>query len=207
MSAVVCYKLLDTATPRPPDTLRKSPSPEEHPPVAKTSTKPYEGSKINVADAFTVTVPNGWQGSISTAETFTAIMFARPNQLTSLVYDKAAKPSIANDGIASWNGLTEHFFILAPTSSQQFTPSAHENVSSESFTFNDGTVGKKYYVVKYAEEAKKWGGLQRDTEWQGRTYIYEKNGIRIEAHLALYPSTKIDIPFFEETIKSITANN
>ena len=74
----------------------------------------------------------------------------------------------------------------------------------EPFTFDDGFVGQKYYVVKHAAEAQKWGGLQKDTEWQGRTYIYEKDGKRVEAHLALYPSNTVDIDFFEEVVKSIS---
>lgn len=173
--------------------------------TSKPTEKPesYKGKTVLVADTFTIKVPNGWSGSISKSPHFLAIMFARPNQLASLTYNAATPPAIDELGIPSWNGLTEHFFIIMPTAANTFDPKAHLEVSSKPFVFDDGVKGKKYYVVKHAAEAQKWGGLQKDTEWQGRTYIYEKAGKRVEAHLALYPSTKIDITFYEEVVRSV----
>lgn len=179
---------------------RKSePSTEEIAPKDKTS---YAGQAITVANTFTVKVPNGWTASTSEATTFTAIMFASPEHLQSLVYNESINPTVQS-GIAPWSGLTEHFFILAPKPSSQFNPADHQEVTSEPFTFDDGVVGQKYLVIKHADEAKRWGGLLRDTEWQGRTYVYEKNGRRIEAHLALYPSHFTSIDFFESVVRSI----
>jgi hypothetical protein len=180
-------------------------------PTQTTSTptatpKSYAGVQTSVADAFHIKVPGGWKASVSTSPSFTAIMFARPNQLQTLVYDATSQPAVDYDGIPSWGGLTEHFFVLAPTSANQFDPSAHQEISSEPFTFDDGTAGQKYYVVKHADEAKKWGGLLKDTEWQGRTYIYERDGERVEAHIAIYPSSTIDIPFYESVVRTITTN-
>ena len=130
-------------------------------------------------------------------------MFAQPEQLGTLVYTPGTPPTVTS-GIATWNGLTEHFFIRTPrSSSQTFNPSDHQEITSEPFTFSDGTVGTKYYVVKHTTEAAKWGGLLRDTEWQGRTYIYKKDGAQIEAHLALYPSHTIDIAFYESVIRTV----
>ena len=181
---------------------RKSePSTEEIAPKDKTS---YTGQPITVANTFTVKVPNGWTASTSEATTFTAIMFASPEHLQSLVYNESINPTVQS-GIAPWSGLTEHFFILAPKPSSQFNPADHQEVTSEPFTFDDGTTGTKYYVVKHATEAQKWGGLLRDTEWHGRTYVYKKDGVQVEAHLALYPSHTIDVAFYESVIKSITA--
>ena len=181
---------------------RKSePSSEEVAPKDKTS---YAGQPITVANTFTVKVPNGWTASTSEATTFTAIMFASPEHLQSLVYNESINPTVQS-GIAPWSGLTEHFFILAPKPSSQFNPADHQEVTSEPFTFDDGTTGTKYYVVKHATEAQKWGGLLRDTEWHGRTYVYKKDGVQVEAHLALYPSHTIDVAFYESVIKSITA--
>ena len=181
---------------------RKSePSTEEIAPKDKTS---YAGQPITVANTFTVKVPNGWTASTSEATTFTAIMFASPEHLQSLVYNESINPTVQS-GIAPWSGLTEHFFILAPKPSSQFNPADHQEVTSEPFTFDDGTTGTKYYVVKHATEAQKWGGLLRDTEWHGRTYVYKKDGVQVEAHLALYPSHTIDVAFYESVIKSITA--
>jgi len=172
------------------------------PEVTQQPTESYRGQDVTISEKFTVKVPNGWSAYKSTRANFTAIMFAKPNQLTSLVYSADSAPTIS-EGIASWSGLTEHFFILAPTSTQQFDPADHQEVSSEPFTFNDGVIGKEYSVLKHEEEAKKWGGLQKDTEWQGRTYIYENGGPRIEAHLALYPSTQIDLDLYEQVVRSI----
>ena len=181
---------------------RKSePSSEEIAPKDKTS---YAGQPITVANTFTVKVPNGWTASTSEATNFTAIMFASPEHLQSLVYNESINPTVQS-GIAPWSGLTEHFFILAPKPSSQFNPADHQEVTSEPFTFDDGTTGTKYYVVKHATEAQKWGGLLRDTEWHGRTYVYKKDGVQVEAHLALYPSHTIDVAFYESVIKSITA--
>jgi hypothetical protein len=182
---------------------KSEPSTEEIAPKDKTS---YAGQPITVANTFTVKVPNGWTASTSEATTFTAIMFASPEHLQSLVYNESINPTVQS-GIAPWSGLTEHFFILAPKPSSQFNPADHQEVTSEPFTFDDGVVGQKYLVIKHAEEAKRWGGLLRDTEWQGRTYIYEHNGIRVEAHIAVYPSSKLDIPFFESVVRTITVGS
>ncbi len=180
----------------PQDTTKQTTEATQQP------TEAYRGRDVTISEKFTVKVPNGWSAYTSTRANFTAIMFAKPNQLASLVYSADTPPTIG-EGIASWSGLTEHFFILAPTSTQQFDPADHQEVSSESFNFDDSTTGEKYYVVKHAEEAKKWGGLQKDTEWQGRTYVYENGGPRIEAHLAVYPSTQIDLQFYEQVVRSI----
>lgn len=172
----------------------------------KSSTKPiepYQGVSTVVADAFSIKVPNGWHASISNNPNFLAIMFTRPNQLDSLVYNAYKTPIIDYDGIPSWSGLTEHFFVILPTSAQAFDPNDHLEVSSQPFTFDDGTIGQKYYVIKHTDEAQKWGGLQKDTEWQGRTYIYEKDGKKIEAHLALYPSTSVSLSFYENVVRSL----
>lgn len=185
-----------------PITSPDSPMQPENKPV---ETK-YMGAVTNIADSFSVKVPNGWSASISTTPSFVAIMFSRPNNLGSLVYAADSLPSIDRSGIAAWNGLTEHFFILAPKANLRFNPADHQEVSSEPFVFDDGHNGQKFYVVKRAAEAQKWGGLQKDSEWEGRTYIYEKGDDRIEAHLALYPSTDIDVAFFEKVIRTIVPN-
>ena len=164
----------------------------------------YKGVSTSVADKFSIKVPNGWRASIANNPEFLAIMFARPNQLDSLVYNEATPPIVDNNGIPSWGGLTEHFFVILPTAARAFNPQDHLEVSSKPFTFDDGTVGQSYYVVKHADEANKWGGLQKDTEWQGRTYIYEKDGKKVEAHLALYPSTSVSIPFYESVVRTLT---
>jgi len=166
-------------------------------------TELYKGEVTPVADSFSIKTPNGWAASISTKSSFLGIMFARPNQLESLKYNADTPPTIDKLGIPAWSGLSEHFFVIAPTVSRQFNPDDHLNISSEEFIFNDGTIGKKYFVVKYANEAQKWGGLQKDTEWQGRTYIYEKDGKHIEAHIAVYPSSSIDIEFYENVVKTL----
>jgi len=165
--------------------------------------EPYTGEIVPVSNRFSVKTPNGWTASISNTTNFLAIMFARPNQLESLVYNAEKTPLIEQQGIPAWNGLTEHFFIIAPEASRAFNPANHLEITSEPFTFNDGTIGIKYFVVKHASEANKLGGLQKDTEWQGRTYIYEKDGKHIEAHLALYPSSTIDIEFYENVVKTL----
>ena len=165
--------------------------------------EPYQGEVIPVANSFSVKTPGGWTASISNNANFLAIMFARPNKLESLVYNANTAPIVDQLGIPAWNGLTEHFYIIAPTGSRQFNPNSHLEITSEPFTFNDETVGTRYLVLKHANEAKKWGGLQKDTEWQGRTYIYEKDGKHIEAHLAVYPSSAIDINFYENVVKTL----
>lgn len=183
--------------------------------VANESTKPnpekvsnetYSGERVTVANQFSIKVPDGWQASISEVSGFKAIMFARPEQLSSLVYEANKPANISRDGIASWSGLTEHFFVLAADTPQKFNPAEHQEITSEAFTFDDATVGLKYTVIKHANEATRWGGLLRDSEWQGRTYIYTKDGKQIEAHLALYPSAKLDIAFFESVARSINTN-
>lgn len=175
-------------------------------PAESKPDKAYTGQLVTVADTFTISVPNGWKASVSNAGSFRAIMFARPEQLNTLVYDAKQAPAVDTNGIPAWDGLTEHFFVLVPNAGKEFSPSSHREITSEPFTFNDGTVGTKYYVVKHAEEAAQYGGLLRDNEWQGRTYIYEKNGKHIEAHLALYPSSKVDKSFYESVVRTITAS-
>lgn len=181
----------------PAENPTSQPTPQT--PVVEES---YKGKQVSVADAFSVSMPNGWTASTSDSVSFLAIMFASPNTIDDLVYKAGAKTTVST-GIASWNGLTEHFYIRSVDSSQQFDSRQHQQVSSSAFTFDDDTEGKRYLVIKDANEAAQWGGLQKDSEWQGRTYIYEKNGKRIEAHLAVYPSTDIDIEFFEEVVRSI----
>lgn len=166
----------------------------------------YKGQTTPIASSFSIKVPNGWSASISNDPNFLAVMFARPNQLDSLVYTPDATPTIDQQGIPSWSGLTEHFFVIEPLASRQFNPTDHQEVSSEPFTFDDGTVGQRYYVVKHAAEAQQYGGLQKDSEWIGRTYIYEKDGKHVEAHLALYPSSGVDVAFLEGVIKTLTVD-
>ena len=179
-----------------------APAKKEPRPVAPKDA--YSGVKTNVANVFSVKVPDGWRASTSDSASFTAIIFAQPEQLGTLAYTPGTPPTITS-GIAAWNGLTEHFFVRAPrTSSQSFNPGDHQEITSEPFAFDDGTTGTKYYVVKHATEAQKWGGLLRDTEWQGRTYVYKKGDVQVEAHLALYPSHTIDIAFYESVIKSVS---
>ena len=163
----------------------------------------YSGEIATVNGSFTVKVPNGWTASISNGASFLAIMFARPNEINSLAYNPDTPPIIDPSGIASWNGLTEHFFVTSPSEARKFNSADHLEVSSEPFTFDDSHVGEKYFVVKRAAEAQQWGGLQKDAEWHGRTYIYDNGSKRIEAHLALYPSATIDIDFFEKVIRTI----
>jgi len=165
----------------------------------------YEGEVTRISRSFSIKTPNGWTASISNNSNFLAIMFARPNQLESLTYKSDVSPSIDQRGIPAWNGLTEHFFIIEPIASRQFNSADHLEVSSEPFVFNDGVVGKKYLVIKDSVEAQKWGGLQKDAEWEGRTYVYEKDGEHIEAHLAMYSSSTNDINFYEHIIRTLQA--
>lgn len=182
---------------------QNAPTTEETKGVPTTNKQAYLGKQTNIAGIFSIKVPDGWQASTSDSTSFTAIMFAQPEQLATLTYTPNVPPTITS-GIAAWSGLTEHFFVRTPRiSSQAFNPNDHQEITSESFTFNDGVIGTKYYVVKHAAEAQKWGGLLRDTEWQGRTYLYKKGDTQVEAHLALYPSHIIDIAFYESVIKSI----
>lgn len=167
----------------------------------------FTGEVVAVANAFSVKVPNGWTASVSTDPNYSAILFARQNELTTLVYNPAIPANITQGGFPLQNGLTEHFFIIVPTPAQQFSKQSHLEVTSESFTFADGFVGEKHFVVKHATEAQNWGGLQKDTEWQGRTYVYQAPSARIEAHLALYPSSAIDIAFYENVVRSISPLN
>lgn len=165
----------------------------------------YQGKITSVAGVYDIKVPNGWKASISTNRTFLALMFARPNQLESLLYNKEGTAEIDQNGIPAWGGLTEHFYVRSMTAtSQNFQPSNHSEVITEQFTFQDGTIGTKYLVTKHASEAKKYGGLLKDNEWYGRVYVYEKDNSRIEAHLAFYPSTRIDEKFYEQVAKTIS---
>lgn len=131
-------------------------------------------------------------------------MFARPQKLDTLSYNASTPPSVDTNGIPSWSGLTEHFYIRYVSTAQSFNPANHQEVSSEQFTFDDGTIGTKYFVVKHAAEAAQYGGLIKDDEWQGRTYIYEKDNRRVEAHLAVYPSSGYDIDFYEHVVRTVS---
>lgn len=189
--------------------------PEKREPVATTTeskdtnespAEPVEAFKGEVApitDTFSIKIPNGWTATIPESDPFFAAVFARQNQLQSLAYNPTTPPVLDRSNVPLWNGLTEHFFVATPTPERQFNQSDHLEVTSEPFVFDDGHTGQKYYVVKRAAEAQKWGGLQKDTEWQGRTYIYEKDGQRIEVHLALYPSSGIDVDFYEKVVRSL----
>jgi hypothetical protein len=181
------------------------PRPEQTPHVDnQVSPEPYTGQSIAVSDAFTVTVPNGWRGSVAADPSFQAILFARPGQIESLVYAADKPPVIDYTGITPWGGLTEHFYVRAITTpSQAFNSGRHVEVTSRPFTFSDGTIGTKYTITKHSNEAKKWGGLLKDSQWNGRVYEYKKDGRTVEAHLAFYPSTLIDESFFETVAKSI----
>lgn len=164
----------------------------------------YSGETVTVGDGFKVNVPNGWRASVSTNTSFLAIMFARPGAINSLAYDASKAPEVDFDGVPTWGGLTEHFYIRSMTvPSQNFNPKIHTEVATERFVFDNGTIGKKYLVTKHAEEAAQWGGLRKDDAWYGRVYVYEAGNKRIEAHLAYYPSTGIQETFFENVAKSI----
>ena len=196
------YYRTSVAPPAPitSSTGTQQPSPKT---VAKTP-QPLAGEEVNVADNFHILVPGGWRASVSTQPTFLAIQYARPGQINSLIYDAKQSANIDYSGIPTWSGLTEHFYVRAITSpSQAFNPASHAEVTSDSFTFADGTVGKKYSVTKHATEAQKWGGLLKDNEWYGRVYVYAKDGKTVEAHLAYYPSTAIDSAFFEKVAATI----
>ena len=186
---------------KPPQKVPKSSTTTSHTPQMS-----YEGEEVTIANLFRVKVPNGWSASISESTGFTAIMFASPEHLDTLKYTPDVKPSIGQ-GIASWSGLTEHFFILySRASAQNFQPSEHQEITSTSFKFTDKTIGTKYHVIKHASEAQKWNGLLRDDRWEGRTYIYSNDDVRIEAHLALYPSSTVNVNFFEKVIETIRSN-
>ena len=194
-----------SVAPQTPAASTKITSPQPTPASATKTPEPLAGEKVSVTDNFQILVPGGWRASVSTQPTFLAIQYARPGQINSLVYDAKQPAHVDYDGIPAWNGLTEHFYVRAITSSPQaFNSAAHAEVTSDSFTFTDGTIGKKYSVTKHATEAQKWGGLLKDSEWRGRVYVYEKNDKTIEAHLAYYPSTAIDPAFFEKIAATIS---
>ena len=181
-----------------------SPSASRDPSPAPQAVEAYSGQEIAISSNFKVKVPNGWRASVSTQANFLAVQFARPGEIKSLVYNKSVPPTIDYNGIPSWGGLTEHYYMRSITAeSQAFDPASHAEITSEQFTFADSTVGTKYFVTKRATEAQKWGGLLKDSEWYGRVYVYEKTGKRIEAHIAYYPSTQIDTAFFENVAASI----
>ena len=164
----------------------------------------YEGQEITISDKLRVIVPDGWRASVSTNSSFLGVQFARPGQIESLVYNKSVPPMIDYNGIPSWSGLTEHFYIRQITNpSQVFDPADHDEVTSELFTFKDGTVGTTYSVTKHTTEAQRYGGLLKDTEWYGRVFVYAKGDTIIEAHLAYYPSTKIEPGFYKKVAGSI----
>lgn len=161
-------------------------------------------SPVAIGSSFTVDIPNGWTARVSTQQDFIAIQAGTPGSIDKLAYSENTPPNIDYSGIPSWNGLTEHFYVRAITKpTQAFNPQAHANVMTSMFTFNDGTVGTQYFVTKDSTEAKKWGGLLKDDKWHGRVYVYKNGNTTIEAHLAYYPSTKISIEVFEQTIKTI----
>lgn len=195
-----------TTAPEPtvqPSTTASTKSKPTAPP-AEEPTDQLTGEKISVGDKFHILVPGGWRASVSTQPTFLAVQFARPGQIGSLVYDKAQPAAVDYNGIPAWNGLTEHFYVRAITApSQAFNPASHAEVTSEPFTFSDGTVGKKYLVTKHTAEAQKWGGLLKDDEWYGRVFVYTRGETTVEAHLAFYPSTKIDEALFEKVAATI----
>lgn len=183
----------------------KFPAPSQSPAATTTpDLEPYAGKNIVVTNGFTVSMPNGWRASVSTAPRFLGVQFARPGEISALVYKPDSQPTIDYNGIPAWSGLTEHFYIRRITDPQQtFSPDRHKDISSTSFTFADGTVGKLYEVTKSADEATQWGGLLKDDRWFGKVYSYERDGKIVEAHLAYYPSTKIDIDFFAKVARSI----
>lgn len=192
------------------DPLQKIPmEPASQSDTQEKETQPkedYKGESVSIGDTFKVIVPGGWTASVSSNQSFLAILFARPQALHSLVYDSTKPPTIDYDGIPSWSGLTEHFYIRAVNPAQSFNPANHQEVSSEEFIFNDGSVGKKYLVLKHAAEAEQYGGLLTGEEWQGRVYVYEKDGQRIEAHLAVYPDSEYSIDFFESVARTVSTN-
>ncbi len=174
--------------------------------TSKTTVPPkaYEGKVTTIGDELKIKIPNGWTASVSSSTNFLAVMFARPGQLESLIYNPDKPPAVDYNGIPAWSGLTEHFYIRQMTTpSQNFAPGDHDEVSSKKFTFDDNTTGKKYMVTKRTPEANKYGGLQKDAKWHGRVFVYEKDSKRVEAHLAFYPSSKIDEIFYEKVAKSI----
>jgi len=199
VTVYIFISTMDATTVQTADMKRQPSSTEEK----VSAPEPYIGKSVAIGEAFSLKVPNGWKASISTNPSFLAVQFARPGQLESLVYDATREPIIDHNGIPSWSGLTEHFYVRAVSPSQAFDPSRHDEVSSEPFTFSDGTVGRKYLVTKSASEAKKWGGLLKDSEWYGRVFEYKKDGKTIEAHLAFYPSTDIDEAFYESVAKTV----
>lgn len=173
-------------------------SPKANPrPVVKTS-------PVTVGSTFAVNVPNGWSARVSTQQDFIAIQIGTPGTIDKLIYNETQSPAIDYSGIPSWNGLTEHFYIRAITKpSQTFNPQSHARVTQSAFVFDDGTPGTLYSVTKDQSEAQKWGGLLKDSEWYGRVFVYKTETTTIEAHLAYYPSTKIDTKMFEQVARSI----
>ncbi|HEY0965702.1 MAG TPA: hypothetical protein VGE13_04460, partial [Candidatus Saccharimonadales bacterium] len=152
-------------------------APEQEPdrPTTPTAPKPdkLRGEIISVGGSFKIIVPNGWKASVSTNPTFLAVQFGRPNTINTLHYNTKRTPKIDYNGIPSWSGLTEHFYIRDVSAAGKFfKPSDHAEVTSKSFLFDDGTKGKKYSVTKYTTEAQAWGGLQKDNKWYGRVYVY-----------------------------------
>lgn len=206
IASLIAVSQLYTAPKDKTASVQASESDPTDSPAPPPSSQPddYTGQDVAVGSSFTVKVPNGWRASVSAQQSFLAIQFARPGKLESLVYDKNTPPAVDHNGIPSWDGLTEHFYIRGMTApAQVFKPENHAEVISESFTFYDGTVGERHSVTKHSSEATKWGGLLKDNEWYGRVYVYKKDGKSVEAHLAYYPSTKIDPVFYEKVAKSI----
>lgn len=185
------------------DTQPADTSSDQAAPVPPADTG-FVGQTAAIGQGVTIKVPAGWAASVSKSQSFLGVMFARPNKLDTLVYDPSVTPAIDYDGIPSWGGLTEHFYVRVITaSSQTFRPTSHREVTSEPFTFADSTVGEKYLIIKHAEEAAAFGGLKKDNEWQGRVYTYKKGDVSVEAHIALYPSTKVDLELYEDVVRSI----
>lgn len=176
--------------------IKTNPKANPHPTI-KTS-------PVTVGSTFAVNVPNGWSARVSTQQDFIAIQVGTPGTIDKLTYNETQPPVIDYSGIPSWNGLTEHFYIRAITkSSQTFNPQPHARVAQSAFVFDDGTSGTLYSVTKDQSEAQKWGGLLKDSEWYGRVFVYKTETTTIEAHLAYYPSTKIDTKMFEQVARSI----
>lgn len=207
IALVANYFLLSDSEPTNP--ITKSPpksNTKENQTIAPSPemTEKYEGKDIAVPNGFAVKVTNGWRASVSSQTSFLGVQFARPGQIESLAYNASVQPVIDYDGIPSWSGLTEHFYIRRITNpSQAFNAADHAEVTSEAFTFEDGIVGTEYSVTKHAAEAQKYGGLLKDSEWYGRVFVYTKGDATIEAHLAYYPSTKINIDFYMNVARSI----
>lgn len=166
-------------------------------------TEAYKGETITLADTLTVKVPNGWSAKRTTAASgLQLIMFAGPNELPNLTYKPEQKPTISTIDGFGWDGLTQHFYITAPqTEEAKFV--AQPNDQASVFTLNDKTEGTRY-LRTIKPSGDEFSSLPDGfSDWQGRTYILTKNDKTVEAHLAVFLPTSLDIAFFESVIKSI----